>query len=65
MGTSNISITRSENKWRVVRQDLISLAETEVEGESYDDEHTAKLAGIILAKIQGLSFLDVPKEINT
>ncbi len=65
MGTSNISITRSKNKWQVIRQDLISLVETEVEGESYDDEQTAKLAGIILAKIQGLSFLDVPKEINT
>jgi|GEM_PF-5221695 len=65
MSTSCISITRSGNKWRVIRQDPINLAEDPVEGESYDDEQTAKIAGIILAKMLGFSFLDAPKEINT
>ncbi|MBS0627050.1 MAG: hypothetical protein JSS09_02440 [Verrucomicrobia bacterium] len=60
MRTSFISTVRVKNKWQVVMQNLVDLTTTPIPNENYDDEHTAKIAGIILAKMQRLSFIEIP-----
>lgn len=59
MRTSFISTVRVKNKWQVVEQNLVDLTTTPIPNEDYDDEHTAKIAGLILAKMQRLSFIDM------
>ncbi len=55
-----ISITFADDKWHVIKPEKNSVdgAESPVPGESYDDEQTAKIAGIILSKMLGTRFLD-------
>jgi hypothetical protein len=52
-----VAVVQRKGKWHVVLQDLIHFTTTLVAGEDYDDESTAKLAGILFAKMKGLSFL--------
>lgn len=57
MHTSFISTTRVNNKWQVIETDLMNLTTAAVPDEDYDDEHTAKIAGIILSKMRKTSFI--------
>ncbi len=59
MGTSVISVSRLKKKWHVTTKDLTNMTTTPVPDESYDDEYTANIAGIILAKILKSSFIPV------
>ncbi|MES2198968.1 MAG: hypothetical protein V4489_02220 [Chlamydiota bacterium] len=62
MHTSFISTIRLRNKWQVIKKDLTNLTATPIPHEDYDDEQTAKIAGIILAKMLKLSFVQVNTE---
>ncbi len=62
MHTSFISTVRLRNKWQVIEKSLTSSETTPIPNEDYDDEHTAKIAGIILAKILKTSFVQADKQ---
>ena len=64
MRGSFISMIQVKNKWQIVKQDLINLTTTPIPNEDYDDKHTAKIAGLILAKMWKLSFIEMTPDIT-
>jgi len=57
MSIRRISIRQNtDQKWQVVETNLVSNKECPISGEDYDDEHTAAIAGLILAKMWNMTF---------
>lgn len=66
MSRSCISLIRLHNKWQIVKRDLLQVTDEPIPEERYDDPQTAKIAGIIMAKMLGLPFFEEkPEEVSS